>query len=156
MSLPHSSAQNGPSKLETDAAAKKLKGPATSSSSCSSSTRSYKIPVIVLCAVLGYGICQLDLSFQSTRSMPVIRSFTTSNYMNNGNGDGKKPILQISVVGERNSGTRWTWGYVPFFVVWQQPQPQQPCIIKLTCASIFGILVCGHQQSLDRVLQSLD
>ncbi len=83
---------------------KKQKGP----------SRSYKVPVMVLCAVLGYGICQLDLSAGTLTSMPEMRSFTTGSYFNNGNGNGfansKKPIKQISILGERNSGTRWTWG----------------------------------------------
>lgn len=93
-------AQNVASTLDTDEA-KKQKGPAS---------RSYKLPIMMLCAVVGYAICQLDLTLGTNPSMPAIRGFTTTNYMNNGNG--KKPILQISVLGERNSGTRWTWGYV--------------------------------------------
>lgn len=82
---------------------KKQKGP---------SSRSYKLPVMVLCAVLGYGLCQLDLSAGTLPSMPAMRGFTTTSYLNNGNSNtnAKKPILQISILGERNSGTRWTWG----------------------------------------------
>ena len=72
------------------------------------STRSYKLPVLFVCAILGYAIWQLDLNMGTSGDAEP--SFFASSYLKNGKVDGKKPILQISVLGERNSGTRWTWG----------------------------------------------
>lgn len=75
-----------------------------------SSHRSYKLPIMFLCAIFGYGICQLDLTLGTVPSSMPRTSFTTSNYLKNGKIGAKRPILQITVLGERNSGTRWTWG----------------------------------------------
>jgi hypothetical protein len=102
---PASPNNNGIVMLDTDEV-KKQKGPAS---------RSYKLPIMALCAILGYGLCQLDLTLGTdspfTTTPTGMRGFTTNNYLNNGKtGNVKKPILQISVLGERNSGTRWTWG----------------------------------------------
>lgn len=33
-------------------------------------------------------------------------------------GEGERRIRQISLLGERNSGTRWTYSYVIYFFVW--------------------------------------
>jgi hypothetical protein len=54
---------------------------------------------LLLCAVAAYAICRLDLSILSLTSVAGEERAGV-----------KKPILQISVLGERNSGTRWTWG----------------------------------------------
>jgi hypothetical protein len=65
----------------------------------------YRLPVMLLCAVLGYGLCQLDISLAD--STVSIGGGVTYASMSAGK-NGKKPIAQISVLGERNSGTRWT------------------------------------------------
>ena len=65
---------------------------------------STRVWYLLLCAVAVYGICQLDVSVLSLESVLDGSSAATNN--------NPKPILQISVLGERNSGTRWTWGYV--------------------------------------------
>ena len=72
------------------------------------STRSYKLPVLFVCAILGYALWQLDL--YTGTSGDAESELSVSSSLKNGKGDEKKPILQISILGERNSGTRWTWG----------------------------------------------
>lgn len=75
------------------------------SSSTAAASRTYKLSAMILCAIFGYGLCQLDLSVGSINA--VRGSYASGQSMAHGS---KKPILQISVLGERNSGTRWTWG----------------------------------------------
>ena len=67
--------------------------PATKSSSM------LRFWLLLVCGVSLVALGQLDVSVLSLSS--VFSTETTG---------GKRPIRQISVLGERNSGTRWTWG----------------------------------------------
>jgi hypothetical protein len=65
----------------------------------------YRLPAMLLCAVFGYGLCQLDISLADmTAGIGGSATYASRSAGKN----GKKPIAQISVLGERNSGTRWT------------------------------------------------
>jgi hypothetical protein len=61
----------------------------------------------------------LSLSFESTdtESSPATEQETV-----------QRKIRQISILGERNSGTRWTYEYVPFRTLWLL---KNPCILLL-------------------------
>jgi len=65
--------------------------------------RSYAKVWCLVVAIGFYGISQLDISALNISTLSLNALGTTLH------SDNKKPILQISVLGERNSGTRWTW-----------------------------------------------
>jgi hypothetical protein len=65
--------------------------------------RSYKHAwYLTVWALIVYAVCQLNVSVGS------ISDITNYMYSNN-DSNGPKKIFQISILGERNSGTRWTW-----------------------------------------------
>lgn len=66
----------------------------------------YRVSLMVVCAIFGYALCQFDMSMGSMQGASSLsaNSLTSST--------GQRPILQVSVLGERNSGTRWTWGHL--------------------------------------------
>jgi hypothetical protein len=86
----------------------------------------------MMIAGAGFALTAMDMSFISIKAMTSVMTGETSpptvktgsgskvheNAFTSGNkkNSGKEKILQISVLGERNSGTRWTFGYVVFHV----------------------------------------
>lgn len=97
--------------MTTDIGAHEHKKFHPSSQQQSSSSRKLFCFVIIVIGITG--ICQFDLTFLYTTIGNSAETITKSSYFSSSGGilyddSDEHKILQISVLGERNSGTRWT------------------------------------------------